>query len=241
MKIAAYQAPLESTLSIETALGLVREQIDLCEVNGVEILCCPEAVLGGLADYVGGPQAIAYDRGQLEKLLAPLASESVTTIIGFTETKDGKLYNAAAVFQRGSVTGIYRKLHPAINRSVYFAGEETPVFTVGRLTFGILICYDSNFPEIARAMALAGARVIFVPTNNALPKEKDGAKIAAAARNCDIRIAVENGVHVIRADVAGNCGGLISHGSSEIVAPDGKVIAAAQPMKPGLLFCEIQP
>jgi predicted amidohydrolase len=239
MKIAGYQAPLESTSNIKTVLGLVREQIDLCEANGADILCCPEAVLGGLADQVGDPQAIVYDTAQLEKLLAPLSSESVTTIIGFTETKNGKLYNSAAVFQCGAVTGVYRKLHPAINHSVYSAGEETPVFTVGGLTFGILICYDSNFPEIACAMASAGAKVIFVPTNNGLPKEKNGAKIAATARNCDIRIAIENGVHVVRADVAGNCGDLVSHGSSEIVAPDGKVIVAARPMKPDLLFCEI--
>jgi predicted amidohydrolase len=239
MKIAAYQAPLESTLSIKIVLGLVREQINLCEANGADILCCPEAALGGLADQASDPQAIAYDASQLGKLLAPLSSESVTTIIGFTEAKHGELYNSAAVFQRGSVSGVYRKLHPAINRSVYSAGEDMPVFTIGSLTFGILICYDSNFPEIARAMSLAGARVIFVPTNNGLPKEKDGAKIAAAARNCDIRIAVENGVHVVRADVAGNCGDLVAQGSSEVVAPDGKVIAEAQPMKPGLIFCEI--
>jgi predicted amidohydrolase len=43
-----------------------------------------------------------------------------------------------AVFERGAVVGVYRKLYPAINRSVYEAGREVPVFQVGELTFGIV-------------------------------------------------------------------------------------------------------
>ena len=79
----------------------------------------------------------------------------MTTIVGFTElAADNRLYGiSAAVFQRGSVVGVYRKRHPAINRSVYAAGRETPVFRAGALTFGIVICYDSNFTEPARLMA----------------------------------------------------------------------------------------
>ena len=43
--------------------------------------------------------AIDVERGQLEALLAPLARNSVTTIVGFTETVGaGKLYNSAAMF-----------------------------------------------------------------------------------------------------------------------------------------------
>ena len=49
MKVAAYQAPLLPAGSM-AALGLIRKRLDWCESEGVEILCCPEAVLGGLAD-----------------------------------------------------------------------------------------------------------------------------------------------------------------------------------------------
>ena len=92
------------------------------------------------------------------RVLAPLTSDTVTSIVGFTElADDDQLYNAAAVFHRGRVTGLYRKLHPAIRRSVYSAGSATPVFRVGELTFGIVICYDSTFSEPARAMAAQGA------------------------------------------------------------------------------------
>lgn len=58
MKVAAYQAPLLPGGSSE-AIGLIREQVERCEAEGVEILCCPEAVLGGLADYAARPADIA--------------------------------------------------------------------------------------------------------------------------------------------------------------------------------------
>jgi len=48
---------------------------------------------------------------------------------------------------RGSVLGLYRKLYPAINASVYEAGRVVPTFQVGELTFGIVICNESNYAE----------------------------------------------------------------------------------------------
>ena len=82
MKVAAYQAPLLDTGSLD-ALGLMRKQVERCETEGVSILCCPEAVLGGLADYSEHPSqfAISAEAGLLESTLAPLASDTVTTII----------------------------------------------------------------------------------------------------------------------------------------------------------------
>lgn len=176
MKVAAYQAPLYATRSVDV-LSLIRRQVEWCESNGVEILCCPEGVLGGLADYASRPIDIAInvEAGQLRELLAPLASDRVATILGFTEVgRGGRLYNSAAVFHQGSVVGTYRKLYPAINRSIYEAGDRMPVFTVGDLTFGIIICNDSNYYEPARIMAAQGAAALFVPTNNGLPPKKAG-------------------------------------------------------------------
>lgn len=242
MKVAAYQAPLGATVSMEI-LGLIRERIDQCEEHGIEILCCPEGVLGGLADYASRPAGIAIDveGGELEERLAPLASDKVTTILGFTEIdREGRLYNTAAVFHRGSVLGLYRKLYPAINRSVYTAGDRMPVFTVGDLTFGILICLDSNYYEPARIMASRGAAALFVPSNNGLPPTKGGEELVAEARNVDIARAVENSVFVIRADVAGRTGDLISHGSSGIVDRDGRVLQAARSLEPDLLVADIK-
>jgi predicted amidohydrolase len=222
------------------AIELIRQRIEACEAEGVEILCCPEAVLGGLADYAESPADFAIDveGGGLEAVLAPLASDTVTTIVGFTEISGaGRLHNSAAVLHRGAVAGLYRKLHPAIRKSVYQAGERTPVFTVGGLTFGILVCNDSNFAEPARSMASQGAVALFIPTSNGLPPDR--ADVSADARNVDVALAMEHGVSVIRADVAGGAAGLVSHGSSGIVDRDGTVLRSARRLAEDLLVAEI--
>ena len=167
MRVAAYQAPLLRSGSLEV-LDLIRKRVEWCEAEGVAILCCPEAILGGLADDAPNP-----------------------------------------------------------NRSIYEAGDQMPVFQVGGLTFGIVICNDSNYLEPARIMAARGATALFVPTNNGLRPQKTYAGLTTHARNVDIARAVENSMWVIRADVAGEASGLTSAGASGIVDPDGMVRAVA--------------
>src|SRR3954447_16331459 len=89
MKVAAYQPPLLPAGSFE-AIALIQERVAWCESEGVSILCCPEAILGGLADYCKDPAlfAIRTDDNQLNRVLAPRASDTVTSIIGFTELAD---------------------------------------------------------------------------------------------------------------------------------------------------------
>lgn len=239
MKVAAYQAPLLPAGSME-ALGLIRDRVKWCETEGVDILCCPEAVLGGLADDAQCPVDIAIDveSGQLGELLAPLASKSVTAIVGFTETAGtGKLYNAAAVFHDGRVVGIYRKRHPAIRRSVYSAGDRSPVFTIGPLSFGIMICNDSNYPELATDMVARGARAIFLPSNNSLPPER--ASVVAFSRAVDIARARDNEVMIVRADVAGRTAGRVSFGSSAIVDARGTAVRAGRGLSEDILVAEV--
>lgn len=240
VRVAAWQAPLLPTGSMD-ALDLIRARVEWCEAEGVSILCCPEAILGGLADNAEDPAQFAIAVGDhLESVLAQVASKRVTTILGFTEFADGgRLHNSAAVYERGAVTGIYRKLHPALNRSVYAAGSGVPVFVVGDLTFGIVLCDDSNYVEPARRMAAQGATVLFVPTNNSLPQGKAGPEIVAEARDVDIAGAVENSMWVIRADVAGCNDELVSYGSSGIVDTRGTVVRSAQQLSEDLLVAEI--
>ena len=224
--------------SIDRMQQCVRE----CETNGVSVLCFPEAILGGLADFSDDPGrlVIRTDDGQLATVLEPLASDTVTSIIGFSELgRDGALYNAAALYQRGRVAGLYRKIHPAIRRSVYSHGSETPVFRAGELTFGILICNDSNDPVLARRMAAQRVAALFIPTNNGLPNGRASMELNAAARTTDIGLAIENRVWVIRADVAGRSGKLTCFGCSEIVDPQGNVVKEARLGTAGLLLAEI--
>jgi predicted amidohydrolase len=78
-------------------------------------------------------------------------------------------WNDAFELVRGAIA-VYRKRHPAINRSVYAAGTDTPLFTIGGLTFGVIICNDSNHPELARDIAAGGAHALFVPSDNGLAR-----------------------------------------------------------------------
>jgi predicted amidohydrolase len=101
VRVAAYQAPLLLPGCMD-AIELIRMQVRQCEkTERIRILCCPEAILGGLADNNPHPSrfAIATDTDMLEDALLPLASDTVTSIVGFSEFGDGgRIYNSAAVF-----------------------------------------------------------------------------------------------------------------------------------------------
>lgn len=241
MKVASFQAPLLDSDHVEV-IRLIRNQIDWCQSEGIGILCCPEAILGGLADHANRPADLAIDAedGELAALLAPLASETVSTILGFTERRRDQLYNSAVVFCGGQVRGIYRKLYPAIRQSVYTAGGHAPVFEIGGLIFGVLICRDSTFSEPARKMVAQGATALFVPTNNALPLGRRPQDLAIEARETDVARATENNVWVIRADVAGQTERFSSFGASEIVNPDGVVVQSASALAAGLIVADIK-
>jgi predicted amidohydrolase len=192
-----------------------------------------------LADYAEDPGSVALSVKQLETLLESLVSRTVTTILGFTEIAGGLLYNSSVVFHKGTALGIYRKQHPAIRNSVYTPGEEARIFTVGQLSFGILICNDSNFEEPAKSMVAMGAAASFVPTNCGLPKQA-GPGIVEEARKVDVARAKEFGVTVIRADVVGWCGELYSFGCSTIVDAAGVVVQEAPLGTEALLVADIR-
>ncbi len=239
VRVAAYQAPLATTDPREVVAD-IRGQLDRCEREAVDILCCPEAVIGGLGDASATPtrHALGVANGELASILSPLCSRTVTTIVGFSEQgADGQLFNAAAVLHGGSVLGVYRKNRPAIRRSVYSAGTELPVFRVGDLTFGILICNDSNFPELARSLVDRGAQVIFIPSNNGLPPSK--ADVVTETRCADAAMARALGVAVVRADVAGRTEALVAFGTSGITGPGGDVRQIAPAFSAALLIADI--
>jgi predicted amidohydrolase len=241
LKIAVYQAPLLPIGSLG-ALDSIREQVIWCEAHDVSILCCPEAILGGLADFSDEPSrfAIRIIDGELDRVLTPLKTTSVTTIIGFTElAADENLYNSAALLHREHLAGVYRKHHPARRKSVYLPGFEPTVFEIGALRFGIIICNDSNYPEPARQMAMRGATVLFVPSNNTLPAALASREIVQETRAADVARAIENHAWVLRADVAGNLDGLVAYGTSGVVNPAGKVVLRAKSECPELLVIDL--
>ena len=78
--------------------------------------------------------------------------------------------------------------------------------------------------------------MLFIPTNNGLPSEK--ADVVPLARRAQAERAVDNGVHVVAADV-GRCGDHVSWGSSGVTAPDGTLLAAAEPLAEELLVVDL--
>jgi hypothetical protein len=60
-----------------------------CEEAGVSLLCCPEAAIGGLADYCAEPERLAIATADVDATFAPIASNRVTAIVGFTERGEG--------------------------------------------------------------------------------------------------------------------------------------------------------
>ncbi|MGQ0736187.1 MAG: nitrilase-related carbon-nitrogen hydrolase, partial [Acidobacteriota bacterium] len=121
----------------------------------------------------------------------------------------------------------------------YAPSAAPAIFMGGAGVFGMVIGRDATFPAPARAWPARGATALFVPTNNALAPAKGGAEVVEDARRTDVRRAMEGGVSVIRADVAGRVDGLESYGSSAIVDHDGTVLTVAKQLEPDLLIAEL--
>ena len=68
--------------------------------------------------------------------------------------------------RRGNLAGVYRKTHPfGDERKVFAAGDELLVDLNG-VRVGIMICFDVEFPEVARSLAVAGADLLITISAN---------------------------------------------------------------------------
>jgi predicted amidohydrolase len=244
VKVAAYQAPYLPFGSFE-AVGLIEEQLVTCEAEQVEVLCCPEAIIGGLAHESDGQSpadvALGVDNGELAGVISALVGSPVTVIIGFTERDPvGNLFNSAAIVADGELAAIQRKVFPGY-RTVIRAGTELPVFDRGAAPFGVMICNDIWYLEPARVLAARGAATIFVPTNSGhVRPDADASGLRARGDNLPVARAVENSTSIVVADITGRQSSRRAIGCSRIVDPDGVVIAAADPDREALLIAEVE-
>ncbi len=98
---------------------------------------------------------------------ARLLPEDAALVVGFAEAGDGAVHNSAAVVTAGGVRSVHRKSHLwDAEKEVFATGDAAAVVVptpVGPL--GVLVCYELEFPEMPRRLALAGAEMITVPTN----------------------------------------------------------------------------
>jgi predicted amidohydrolase len=128
------------------------------------------------------------------------------------------VYNSAALYDSiGRLLLNYRKTHlfAALDREMFAPGEG--VFTtvqLGALKVGLLICYDVEFPEAVRALALAGADLVLVPTANMKPYDVVS-HLTVPARS------YENSLHVAYGNRCGQEGSLDYTGLSCVGSPLG--------------------
>ncbi len=178
---------------------------------GAQVVVLPELITSGyvfrsLAE--ARSVAIAPDHDIFREWSALAAAGPAVVIGGFCEpSPDGGVYNSAAVVDGSGVLAVYRKLHLwDTEKDVFTAGStDPPVVDTAFGRIGVIICYDLEFPELTRAMALRGADLLAVPTNWPLVYRPDGERppevqigIAAARVNrmsiaCCDRIGTERG------------------------------------------------
>ena len=129
--------------------------------------------------------------------------------MGLIEVEDGRLFNSAIVVNCGTFIGRYRKAHLLGGEQIFDAGNDSPIFEIAGLRFGINICYDTNFPEAARKVADLGASLIMCPANN-----MRRLKTAEALRDMHNSVrgerCRETGLWLVSADVTGERDGRIS-------------------------------
>lgn len=246
-QVAAIQFEAGPESSPETNLERAIEEIHSAAAN-VEIACLPEYFATSYFPAEQNPDsfdlAVPPNGSFVDKIRKTAAEIDTTLIAPIFELGDagGRYYNTALVVNNhGDITGKYRKLHPfqrtGYNESYYFAPGNlgAPVFEAGGLTFGIMICYDRHFPEIARVQALRGADVIFVPTCSFGEENRDTVWVKELTG-----IAVSNSVYVVGINRAGSEGQNQHFGASTVIDPHGTEIETLG-AKPDTLIAEIDP
>lgn len=237
MKIALCQHPGVAGRKRE-ALAAMAENAHAAAAQGAQLIVFPEMFLTG---YAVAGEELARAAEPADGPAAARASQiaeaaGIAILYGYPEREGECVYNAARlVDRRGRPRAAYRKLH------LYGPGEKRRFSPGGRLVaaeleglrVGILICYDVEFPEAVRALALAGCALLAVPT--ALLRPFD-----IVARTLVPARAFENQIFVAYAGLCGEEGDLAYCGLSTVVDPEGRELTRAGD-GPALLFAEIDP
>ncbi|MCM3779339.1 nitrilase-related carbon-nitrogen hydrolase [Microbacterium hydrocarbonoxydans] len=177
--------------------------------------------------------AMPRDDDRLSRLAERLGSQTVA-VIGFAELDGDHLYNSAAVLTRDGVLAVYRKSH--------LWGEEKLVFTPGTDAgmvvdtsvglLGVAICYDNEFPEVPRALALSGADLLALPVNWPLVPRPEGERppetiqAMGAARSSRLPTVIADR-HGVERGVEWTGGTAVIDGEGWVVAEDSDGAATA--------------
>jgi len=229
------------TAGPDTAANLARIETAAREAAqaGATLLVTPEL---GITSYGGGESILALAEpadGAIATRLAEIARETgVALVAGFAEKAGDAVYNSAIYTDGNGKPSVYRKSHlyGDYERNLFTPEKpSTCLFSHRGMTFGMLICYDVEFPENVRRLAQAGAEMILVPT--ATPKGASGTFIAE--KMVPVR-AFENQIFIAYVNNIGRDGDFDYAGKSVIAAPDGTALATAGLLEQ-LLTVDIEP
>ncbi|MFK8081113.1 MAG: carbon-nitrogen hydrolase family protein [Granulosicoccus sp.] len=237
MKLCIMQArPVSGDNSLFDNLQSIDKAAAQAAAAQADILVTPEMFLTGYNIGATAVRAAAqHTDGSMLQQVASLARKyKVAIVVGFPElATDARVYNSVAfIGSCGNTLCVYRKTHlfGDVDRAQFTAGAilTTPVSYQG-WQIALAICYDIEFPEVARFYAQSGADVILTPTANMAPF------FSVASNMVPVR-AQENAVYIAYANYIGSEGEFSYCGLSCICGPSGDDIARAASSGEELIF-----
>jgi len=192
-----------------------------------DLLVFPELALTGY-DFRDASEARSlaepFGEGPSCRLAARIAREcDLTFVIGFAERAPEGLYNACVLARPDGTLARYRKIHLFSRETTIFTpGDRAPEVVdtpAGRV--GMMICFDWQFPEVARLLALAGAQILAHPANLIFPY----------CQRTMVGRSIENRVHSVTANRTGTesrAGRTLAFtGRSQVLDARGEVLVQA--------------
>jgi predicted amidohydrolase len=218
----------------DVSANLGRVQTVLDSSKGTDLVMFPELFLSGYE--LGDVHAVSVDLdGPEAGMLREAARDSDTAIvIGAAERVAGGVANSAlCISRRGELAGVYRKTHLfGAEAGTYVPGNELVTVELEGRTVGLMICFDVEFPEVARTLALRGADVLVSISANPEVFQRDH-EVFVPAR------ALENGVPHLYVNRVGRQEDISFGGTSMAIDPEGTVLTKAGPNDDELLYAEI--
>ena len=224
------------------------DRIDRARAAGARLIVFPELSLTG---YYLKDLANDLAMSPEDERLRPIAeaSRDIDIMAGFVErTPEARIHIAQAYWSAGRVVHVHRKVYlptyGIFDDGRYFGpGERFDVFPSALGTAGIAICEDIWHVSVPYVYAVEGALVVFSPSASPGRGVAEGGDLGTAesCRLMDRFYAQYLTVYVVYVNRVGHEDGIAFWGGSEVVAPDGTVVARAAEFDEELLLAEIDP
>ncbi|MFB5148688.1 carbon-nitrogen hydrolase family protein [Burkholderia orbicola] len=146
------------------------ERVDVA--GGTKLIVFPETTLSGFPTRENVAEvAETLDGPRLQAVRAAARRKGVAVAVGLAERDGERFYNTTVlVDERGDIVLRYRKTHLwASDVGVFTPGDRFATCVWNGLTVGLLICYDIEFPETARAIGALDADLLIVTNGNMDP------------------------------------------------------------------------